>query len=60
MNPVTQEPAALSAAIMAIFNVLVALSVFSLTDVQLGTINTALALVLGLFVRQSVTPVNKV
>lgn len=59
MNPLTQEPAAVSAAVMAIFGMLVALQVFHLTDVQIGSITSALSLVLGLFVRQSVTPVAK-
>lgn len=59
MNPLTQEPAAVSTAIMAVFGVLVALQVFNLTDAQIGSITTALSLVLGLFVRQSVTPTAK-
>lgn len=60
MNPITQEPAALSGAIMAIFGMLIALQVFTLTDAQIGSITAALGAVLALFVRQSVTPVHKI
>ena len=56
MNLLKTEPVAVAAAIMAILNVLVALAVISLTDVQLGTINTAVGLVLALIVRSQVTP----
>lgn len=50
------EPALVAGAVMAILNVLVALNVWTLTEVQLGTINTALAAVLALVVRAVASP----
>lgn len=54
-----REPAAISAALIAALNVAVVLDVVSLSVDQLGSINTAVALLLGLFVRQSVTPTSQ-
>lgn len=51
-----REPAAISAALIAALNVVVLLGWVDLTVDQLGGINTAVALLLGLFTRQSVTP----
>lgn len=52
-----REPAAVSAALIAALNVAVLLGVIDLTVDQLGGINTALTLLLGLFTRSKVTPV---
>ena len=54
-----REPAAISAAVLALINVAVLLGAVDLSANQLGGINTAVALLLGLFVRQSVTPNEK-
>ena len=51
-----KEPAAISAAIMAILNVVALSGLWNPSADLLAGINTALTLVLGLFVRQSVTP----
>lgn len=53
-----REPAVLSGAVLAVLNVLVLLGVIALDADQLGAINTATALCLALFVRQSVTPTS--
>ena len=58
-NPLTNEPAAVSAAVIAVVNVFALFGVVSVTPDQLAGTNTALVLVLGLFVRQSVTPNSK-
>lgn len=51
-----REPAAISAALIAALNVAVLLNVVALSADQLGGINTATALLLGLFTRTAVTP----
>lgn len=51
-----REPVAIAAALQAVLNALVLLGVLHLTPDQLAGINTAVVLVLGLFVRQQVTP----
>lgn len=53
-----REPAAISATLIAALNVAVLLGLVDLSDGQLAGINTALTLLLGLFVRQSVTPTS--
>lgn len=63
MNPknlLTQEPVTIAAAVTALVNVLTLLGVFSLGADQLAGINTAIVLVLGLFVRRAVTPNQRV
>lgn len=55
-NPIKTEPVAVSAAVTAVLNVLVLLNVLDLGPDQLAAINTAVVLVLGLFVRSQVTP----
>lgn len=63
MNPkniLTQEPVAIASTLTAVLNVLVLLSVFSLNAEQLAGINTAVVLILGLFVRKAVTPNQRV
>jgi len=55
-NPIKTEPVAVSAAVTAVLNVLVLLGVLDLDPDQLAAINTAVVLVLGLFVRSQVTP----
>jgi hypothetical protein len=51
-----REPVLIQTAILAILNLLVVFDALHLTDVQLGAVNAALAAVLGLIVRQQVTP----
>ena len=53
---IQREPAAIAAAIIAVLQVLVIFNVVTLTVDQLATVNTAMVLVLGLFVRQVTTP----
>lgn len=55
-NPIKTEPVAVSAAVTAVLNVLVLLGVLALDADQLAAINTAVVLVLGLFVRTQVKP----
>lgn len=52
-----REPVLWQALIFAIINLLVVFDVLQLTDVQLGTVNSAVAAVLGFIVRQQVTPI---
>lgn len=52
----TKEPVAVSAAVVALVNLLILFGVVPLTAEQVAGIDTALILVLGLFVRQQVTP----
>ncbi|NBW09921.1 MAG: hypothetical protein EBR82_18035 [Caulobacteraceae bacterium] len=59
MSKLKLEPAAISGALVAIINLLVLFGVVSLTPDQIAAVNTALAAVLAVFVRQSVTPVAK-
>jgi hypothetical protein len=60
MNILKTKPAAVSAAIVAILNALVLLKVLDLDGAQISSINIAAAAILGLFVHQSVTPVENV
>ena len=60
MNVLKTKPAAVSAALVAVLNALVLLNVLDLTGVQISSINIAAAAILGLFVHQSVTPVENV
>ncbi len=60
MNILKTKPAAVSAALVAVLNALVLLNVLDLTGVQISSINIAAAAILGLFVHQSVTPVENV
>lgn len=53
-----KEPAAIAAAVQAIFGMVVALGWIELTEQQIGMIITALTLTLGLFVRQTVVAVQ--
>jgi hypothetical protein len=55
-NLLRKEPVAIGTALVAVLNALVLLGVLSLTAAQLGGINTAVVLVLGLFTRNAVTP----
>lgn len=55
-NPLKTEPVGIAAAVTAILNVLVLLGAIHLDTDQLAAINTAVVLVLGLFVRSQVTP----
>lgn len=52
-----REPAAISAVLIALLNVAVLLGWLDLSVDQLGGINTAVALLLGLFTRSKVSPV---
>jgi hypothetical protein len=60
MSVIRTRPAAVSAAVVAVINLLVVFGVVSLTDQQIGMVNIAVAAVLGLFVQQTVTPIQKV
>ena len=55
-NLTTKEPAAIASALIAILNTLVLLGVLALTVKQMAGINVGAVALLGLFVRQSVTP----
>ena len=55
-NLLSKEPVAISAAVVALVNLLSLFGVISLTTDQLAGLNTVLVLILGLFSRQSVTP----
>lgn len=57
-NILEQEPAALAGAIIALLNVGVLLFGLSLSVDQLAAINTALVVVLTVFTRRAVTPVE--
>jgi hypothetical protein len=50
------EPAALSAAVIAVIQALILFGVVNVTVEQLAGLNIALVAVLGLFVRQTTTP----
>jgi len=56
LERIRNEPAVLAGAVVAVLNALVLLDLVSLSAEQVGGINVALAAVLGLFVRASVTP----
>lgn len=56
MNILKAEPVAIASALTAILNCLVLLGVISLDADQLSAINAAVVVVLGLIVRQAVTP----
>lgn len=60
MNVLKTKPAAVSAAVLAVLNALVLMKVLDLSGEQISSINIAAAAVLGLFVHQSVTPVENV
>lgn len=51
-----EEPVALSAAVIAMFNVAAALGALHLTNTQLGELNVALGAVLAFLARMHVTP----
>jgi uncharacterized membrane protein YkgB len=53
------EPALISGAIMAIINLLALFGVWNPTPEQLGGVNTAVAAILALVVRASVTPLTR-
>lgn len=53
-----REPVLWQTLILAIINLLVVFDILHLTDVQLGAVNSALAAILGIIVRQQVTPLN--
>lgn len=57
-NIFTKEPAAVSAAIIAILNVLQLVGVVNLDGDTVSAINIALVAVLGLLTRQNSTPVT--
>lgn len=60
MNVLKTRPAAVSAAVVAVLNALVLLQILHLSGEQISSINIAAATILGLFVHQSVTPVENV
>lgn len=60
MNGLKTKPAAVSAALIAVLNALVLLKILDLSGEQISSINIAAAAILGLFVHQSVTPVENV
>lgn len=51
-----REPVLWQTAVMAIINLLVVFKILNLSGAEIGAINTALAAVLGVIVRQVVTP----
>jgi len=51
-----REPVVWQALVLAVINLLVVFELVHLTDIQLGSVNAALAAVLGFIVRQRVTP----
>lgn len=55
-NLLSQEPSVVSGAVLAILNACVLFGAISASAEQLGAANVAMAAVLSLFVRQSVTP----
>ncbi|MBS1836475.1 MAG: hypothetical protein JST64_02125 [Actinobacteria bacterium] len=55
-NIVTQEPAVISGAIVAVINALVLFGAVTATPDQIAGANVAMIAVLSLLVRQSVTP----
>lgn len=59
-NLLKAQPAAISAAVVAVLNALVLLGPLGLTADQISAINIAVVAVLGLFVHQTVTPVANV
>lgn len=59
MKRLNLEPVAVSAALVAVLNALILLGVLSLTPDQVAAINAAVVAVLGVVVRNRVTPVAK-
>jgi hypothetical protein len=59
-NIIKAQPAALSAALVAVLNALVLLGQLNLSGEQISAINIAVVAVLGMFVHQNVTPVSNV
>jgi hypothetical protein len=59
-NPLKAQPAAISAAVVAVLNALAYLGVLHLSADQISVVNIAVVAVLGLFVHQAVTPVGNV
>ncbi len=53
------EPALAAGAVMAVLNLLVVFNLWSPTGDQLSAVNTAVAAVLALLVRQAVTPASR-
>jgi hypothetical protein len=61
MNSIVKaQPAAISAALVAVLNALVLLGQLDLSGEQISAINIAVVAVLGIFVHQNVTPVSHV
>ena len=59
-NILKSQPAAISAALVAVLNAVVLLGAINLSADQISAINIAVVAVLGLFVHQTVTPVGNV
>lgn len=55
----SNEPVLIGGAVVAVLNVLVALSVFTLSVDQIALINVAIAAVFAVFIRSQVTPTAK-